>query len=121
MANAILNFHFDYRHTSLIMLILVNRKVQIFWGVIFFFCFVWSKMVLRCFGQVKFELSWGGETDGGGGDVAGGGGGVVDGGGGVEGGGGGQDNFAVTTTNHNFEASMMQVIIRQVLCTEHSK
>ena len=68
-------------------------------------------MVHRCFDQVKFELSWGGETDGGGGDVAGGGGGVVDGGGGVEGGGGGQDNFAVTTTNHNFEASMMQVRI----------
>ena len=67
-------------------------------------------MVHRYFGQVKFELSWGSETDGGGG-VEGGGGGVVDGGGGVEGGGGGQDNFAVTTSNHNFEASMMQVRI----------
>ena len=84
------------------------KSPEILWHNIFS---VWSRMVHRYFGQVKFELSWGGETDGGGGDVAGGGGGVVDGGGGVEGGGGGQDNFAVTTTNHNFEASMMQVRI----------
>ena len=86
-------------------------------------------MVLRCFGQVKFELSWGGETDGGGGHVAGGGG--VEGGGGVDGGSGvedgvggkGQDNLsAVTNSTHNlanFEASIMQVRIRQVLLSQY--
>ena len=79
-------------------------------------------MVHRYFGQVKFELSWGGETDGGGG-VEGGGGGVVDGGSGVEHGGRGQDNLpAVTTSTHNlanFEASIMQVRIRQVLLSQY--
>ena len=79
--------------------------------------------------QVKFELSWGGEPEGvegdvaGGGGVEGGGGGVVDGGSGVEHGGRGQDNLsAVTTSTHNlanFEASIMQVRIRQVLLSQY--
>ena len=104
------------------------KSPEILWHNIFS---VWSRMVHRYFGQVKFELSWGGETDGGGGHVAagggveGGGGGGVDGGSGVEDGGGerGQDNLsAVTTSTHNlanFEASIMQVRIRQVLLSQY--
>ena len=58
------------------------KSPEILWHNIFS---VWSRMVHRYFGQVKFELSWGGETDGGGGDVAGGVGVEGGGGGGVEG------------------------------------